>query len=228
MNFNFRTMKLGHIFICFGILSHLCFCLSGHPVEFPLDWNGSHYVGNLTIGSRGQQVSFLFDTGSSDAWMASTFCTGDDLHCGKRRFDCSPTTGCYLTPLYKFHTDSGEPYMDVAYGTAIVQANVSTVIMGSKLLLRGSHQTTVGMVFQSSGIFYDTDPFDGLLGMGPPGGLMVSDVVEDPKTPFQKLLLASELEEMFAFKLSSAYSFVTLGGYRHGDYYGEIIWMRTT
>ena len=60
------------------------------PITLGNEWNFS-YFGSIELGTSGQTINVIFDTGSSDLWVPSVSCT-DDGCTGGYQFDQSASS----------------------------------------------------------------------------------------------------------------------------------------
>eukprot|EP00126_Sphaerothecum_destruens_P002662 Sdes_comp16093_c0_seq1m5306 len=197
-----------------SVLVHLLIGLvCGAPESvrlYPLGYQT--FFTKVGLGERGEEFSLIVDTGSSDAWTTSTYCTGPAEVCGKHLLDCKdPSTGCQLTDPKNFATRDGSKYMKIQYELGSAEANVVT--LKSQLGDYQCKQTTWGALYKSTGLFGEDD-FDGILGLGRPQTLFVWDAQGPKMTPFQKLLASHQLPMIFALRYKKPYGELVLGGYQ--------------
>ncbi|NWW52997.1 PEPC protein, partial [Pedionomus torquatus] len=145
----------------------------------------SSYFGEISIGSPPQSFLVLFDTGSSDLWVPSTYCQ---------------TPACYNHKKFKpsessTFTDNGRSYT-ISYGSGKL-----TVVLGSDTL----RIQTITVKNQEFGLskseptqpFYYAE-FDGILGMAYP-----SLAVGEMPTALQGMLQQDQLTQpIFSFYFS--------------------------
>nr|XP_029061481.1 LOW QUALITY PROTEIN: pregnancy-associated glycoprotein 2-like [Monodon monoceros] len=180
--------------------------LSLHPLRNYLDLA---YVGNISIGTPPQQFKVVFDTGSADLWVPSTYC------------DSVP---CYTHNVFNPHVSttfrlSGMP-VDLTYGSGRMVGflGYDTVRIG-KLI-------DMGQPFGLSKSQYGMEhaPFDGILGLGYPS------LATQGTTPIFDTLKRRSLipQPVFAFYLSSQKengSMLMLGGVDHSYHKGKLQWI---
>ncbi|CAI9166999.1 unnamed protein product [Rangifer tarandus platyrhynchus] len=167
------------------------------------------YVGNITIGTPPQEFQVLFDTGSSDLWVPSIFCTS--------RF-------CSSHALFR-HLESStfrptQETISLIYGSGRMKGIVAldTVRIGDLV----STDQRFGLSVEQSG--FEGWPFDGVLGLNYPnlsftGGIPILDNLKNQGA-------ISEL--VFAFYLSKSKpegSVVMFGGVDKSYYQGALNWV---
>ncbi|XP_009904497.2 pepsin B-like [Dryobates pubescens] len=172
----------------------------------------SFYFGEISIGTPPQRFLVLFDTGSSNLWVPSTYCQTPAC-ANHARFNRSlsstfSSTGVTYTLRYGF----GDLWVALGYDTVTIQ---SIVIRSQELGLSLDEPTRP---------FYYLD-FDGILGMAYPGV-----GISGYNTLLQNLLQQSHLQEpifSFYYSRNPTYSYggeVILGGTDPQLYSGEILW----
>ncbi|XP_045697429.1 cathepsin E isoform X1 [Phyllostomus hastatus] len=174
------------------------------------------YFGTISVGSPPQNFTVIFDTGSSNLWVPSVYCT-------------SPA--CKTHP--RFHPTWSNTYSAtgrhffIQYGTG----SLSGVIGADQVSVEGL--TVVGQQFGESvtepGQTFVNAEFDGILGLGYPS-LAVGGV-----TPVFDNMMAQNLVDvpMFSVYMSSdpeggAGSELTFGGYDHSHFSGSLNWVPVT
>ncbi|XP_059961297.1 pregnancy-associated glycoprotein 2-like [Mesoplodon densirostris] len=180
--------------------------LSLHPLRNYLDLA---YVGNITIGTPPQEFKVIFDTGSADLWVPSTYC--DSVPCYKHKvFNPHASTTFRL---------SGLP-VDLTYGSGRMVGflGYDTVRIG-KLV-------DVVQPFALSKLQFGLEhaPFDGILGLG-----YRSLAIQGTVPVFDNLKRRGLISQpVFAFYLSTRKengSTVMLGGVDHRYYKGKLQWI---
>ncbi|XP_032496057.1 pregnancy-associated glycoprotein 2-like [Phocoena sinus] len=180
--------------------------LSLHPLRNYLD---VAYVGNISIGTPPQQFKVVFDTGSADLWVPSTYC------------DSRP---CYTHNVFNPHVSttfrlSGMP-VDLTYGSGRMVGflGYDTVRIG-KLV-------DVVQPFALSKAQYGLEhaPFDGILGLG-----YRSLAIQGTIPVFDNLKRRGVISQaVFAFYLSTqkeSGSIMMLGGVDHRYHKGKLQWI---
>ncbi|XP_059738744.1 pregnancy-associated glycoprotein 15 isoform X1 [Bos taurus] len=167
------------------------------------------YMGNITIGTPPQEFLVVFDTGSSDLWVPSDFCTSPA--CSKHfRFRHLQSSTFRLTnKTFSIEYGSGTMEGIVAHDTVRIGDLVST-------------DQPFGLSMTESG--FEGIPFDGVLGLNYPN-ISFSGAIPI----FDKLKNQGAISEpVFAFYLSKDEqegSVVMFGGVDHRYYKGELKWV---
>lgn len=172
------------------------------------------YFGTISIGSPPQNFTVIFDTGSSNLWVPSVYCS-------------SPA--CKTHPV--FHPSQSSTYEEVGnhfsiqYGTG----SLTGIIGADQVSVEGL--TVEGQQFGESvkepGQTFVNAEFDGILGLGYPS-LAVGGV-----TPVFDNMMAQNLVDlpMFSVYMSSAPqggSELTFGGYDPSHFSGSLNWIPVT
>ncbi|XP_025142240.3 pregnancy-associated glycoprotein 1 [Bubalus bubalis] len=167
------------------------------------------YMGNITIGTPPQEFQVVFDTGSSDLWVPSDFCTSPacSTHFRFRHFQSSTFRPTNKT--FRIIYGSGRMKGVVAHDTVRIGDLVST-------------DQPFGLSMAEYGL--ERRRFDGILGLNYPN-LSCSGAIPI----FDKLKNQGAISEpVFAFYLSKDKregSVVMFGGVDHRYYKGELNWV---
>ncbi|XDB65875.1 hypothetical protein AB1E18_019185 [Capra hircus] len=167
------------------------------------------YVGNITIGTPPQQFRVVFDTGSSDLWVPSNFCT-------------SPA--CYSHITFKYWESSTyrhttKPF-EITYGSGRVKGHLAydTIRIGNLV----STDQPFGLSLEEYG--FNGLPFDGVLGLNYPNNSILGAI-----PIFDNLKKQGAISEpIFAFYLSKSTvngSVLMLGGVDKAYYKGQLNWI---
>ena len=172
------------------------------------DYQNAQYYGEISLGSPPQKFQVVFDTGSSDLWVASANC---DSSCGKH--------SKYNSANSKSYKANGMPF-NITYGSGPVNGYESqdNLNLGE---LKVNNQIFAEVTDASGlGLAYKIGRFDGILGMAWPT-LSVNKI----PTPFQNLFTQGSIEKNeFAFYLGDSNADkgeLLLGGTDPDHYSGE-------
>ncbi|XP_049626930.1 cathepsin E [Suncus etruscus] len=174
------------------------------------------YFGTISIGSPPQNFTVIFDTGSSNLWVTSIYCTSPAC---KTHAQFNPSQSDTYRAL-------GSPF-SIQYGTG----SLSGIIGVDQVSVEGL--TVVSQQFGESvtepGKTFENAEFDGILGLGYPS-LAVGGV-----TPVFDNMMAQNLIDvpMFSVYMSSnpeggAGSELIFGGYDHSHFSGSLNWVPVT
>ncbi|XP_012859408.1 cathepsin E [Echinops telfairi] len=175
------------------------------------------YFGTISIGSPPQNFTVIFDTGSSNLWVPSVYCTSRACQTHPRFYPSQSST---------YSSELARPF-SIQYGTG----SLSGILGADKVSVRGL--TVVNQQFGESvkepgQTFVDAE-FDGILGLGYPS-LAVGRV-----TPVFDNMMAQNLVDvpMFSVYMSSdpeggAGSELIFGGYDHSHFSGSLNWVPVT
>uniref|UniRef100_A0A8B9S0P1 Peptidase A1 domain-containing protein n=1 Tax=Accipiter nisus TaxID=211598 RepID=A0A8B9S0P1_9AVES len=169
----------------------------------------SFYFGEISIGTPPQNFLVIFDTGSSNLWVPSTYCQAPAC-VNHNRFNSSQSST---------FSDIGETYT-LAYGFGDV-----SVVLGYDTVTVSDFRCEFGLTLnEPSSPFYYLD-FDGILGMAYP-----AIAISGYNTLIQNMMQQSQLTESvfsFYFSRNPTYDYggeVILGGIAPQLYSGEITW----
>jgi hypothetical protein len=184
------------------------------------DYSNAQYYGEITLGTPGQGFEVIFDTGSSNLWVASSNC---DSSCGTHPEYDANASSTYSPNGTKF---------EVEYGSGACQGYLSEDILEWGGI---SVQQTFAEVTDASGmgVAYKVGHFDGILGLAF-DELAVCDfpyVMDCIETPFHNLIDQGLVSEpVFSFYLGDLKKFgrygydgeLLLGGSNPQYYTGDI------
>ncbi|XP_011956938.2 pregnancy-associated glycoprotein 9 isoform X1 [Ovis aries] len=180
-----------------------------HPLSNYIDML---YTGNITIGTPPQKFQVIFDTGSSDLWVPSNFCTSPACST-QARFRYRQSSTFWLT----------NRTFCITYGSGGLKGVVAhdTVRIGNLV----STDQPFGLTLKEYG--FENIPFDGVLGLNYPnisfsGAVPIFDKLKNE---------GAILEPVFAFYFSKDEqegSVVMFGGVDHRYYEGELNWVPLT
>ncbi|XP_067863684.1 pepsin A-like isoform X1 [Heptranchias perlo] len=173
------------------------------------------YYGTISIGTPPQSFTVVFDTGSSNLWVPSDYCSSSACN-DHRKFD--PTASSTFQMSKK--------YLSIQYGTGSMTGllGYDTVRVSS---IDITHQE-FGLSISEPGSFLYYAKFDGIL------GLAFQDIaVSGATTVFHNMMSERLVEEpIFAFYLTrqngESGSEVVFGGVDPNHYTGQINWVPVT
>lgn len=176
------------------------------------DYENSQYYGQIALGTPKQKFNVIFDTGSSDLWVASSNC---DSSCGRHAEYNSAKSSTY--------TANGTSF-DITYGSGPVSGYQSfdNLDFGGLVVKNQEFAEVTNAI--GLGAAYKLGKFDGILGMAF-GVLSVNHVT----TPFDNLVAQGLVDNaQFAFYLGNSAKDrgeLVLGGTDPAHYTGEITWV---
>mmetsp|Transcript_2484 Transcript_2484/g.5025 ORF Transcript_2484/g.5025 Transcript_2484/m.5025 type:complete len:381 (+) Transcript_2484:23-1165(+) len=175
------------------------------------DYQNSQYYGEIALGTPEQTFNVIFDTGSSDLWVASSNC---DDSCGRHAEYDSSASSTY--------TANGTVF-EIMYGSGPVSGYQSfdRLNMGGLVVEQEFAEVTDA---SGLGAAYKLGKFDGILGMA----FSVLSVNNIP-TPFDTLVSQGMVDTaQFAFYLGDSRADkgeLVLGGSDPEHYTGDITWV---
>ncbi|KAM9255370.1 pepsin B-like [Cariama cristata] len=172
----------------------------------------SFYFGDISIGTPPQNFLVVFDTGSSNLWVPSTYCQSPAC-VNHERFNSSlSSTFSYIGVTYTLRYGLGDLSVVLGYDTVTVQ---NIVVRDQEFGLS---------LDEPSSPFYYLD-FDGILGMAYPGV-----AISGYSTLMQNMQQQGQLAEpifSFYYSRNPTYNYggeVILGGVDPQLYSGEVLW----
>ncbi|KAG9490313.1 hypothetical protein GDO78_005935 [Eleutherodactylus coqui] len=189
---------------------------AGPTSEYLFDYMNAQYFGQVSLGTPPQNFTVVFDTGSSNFWIPSSYCVSEACHVHEK-FES------FLSTSYQH----GGKSFSIHYGTG------QLVGVTGKDTLRISNLTIVDQDFGQSvvepGRTFVVAQFDGVLGLGYPS-LAVANAV-----PVFDQMMKQQLVEkpIFSFHLNKDESYehggvLILGGIDDSLYKGPIHWIPLT
>uniref|UniRef100_A0A8B9R174 pepsin A n=1 Tax=Anas platyrhynchos TaxID=8839 RepID=A0A8B9R174_ANAPL len=160
-----------------------------HPV--PLS-PPNEYYGTISIGTPAQEFTVIFDTGSSNLWVPSVYCSSRACE-NHKRFNPSKSSTFVST----------NESVSIAYGTGSM-----TGILGyDTVTVRQLPTRSLGWLRPSPGTIFYYSPFDGILGLAFPS------ISSSGATPVFDNMMSQGLvaQDLFSVYLSNG-SFVLFGG----------------
>ncbi|KAJ7344234.1 hypothetical protein JRQ81_000184 [Phrynocephalus forsythii] len=169
------------------------------------------YIGNIYIGTPAQEFVVLFDTGSSNLWVPSVYCSSSACS-NHNRFN----------PQASSTYQGTDQSVSITYGTGSM-----TGILGYDTVQVGSIVVTnqiFGLSETEPGSFLYYSPFDGILGLAFPS------ISSSGATPVFDNMMSEGLvsQDLFSVYLSSddqSGSFVMFGGVDTSYYTGSLNWV---
>ncbi|XP_004682798.1 PREDICTED: pregnancy-associated glycoprotein-like [Condylura cristata] len=168
------------------------------------------YVGNISVGTPPQSFKVIFDTGSSELWVPSIYCSS--LACTNHQVFNPEPSSTFQTSYKTFR---------ILYSSGEVSGFLASdnVQIGNLIVVN----QTLGLTLKEADVMKN-GPFDGILGLAFPG------LSHHGTTPFFDNLWQQGLlsQEVFAFYLSSKGkegSMVMFGGVDPTYYTGELKWV---
>ncbi|XP_069802391.1 cathepsin E [Dendropsophus ebraccatus] len=192
-------------------------CNSPDTASEPLlNYFDVEYFGQISIGSPPQLFTVVFDTGSSNLWVPSVYCTSQACM-EHNRFQPSKSS--------TYQTDGQSFY--IQYGTG----NMTGILGIDQVTVQGI--TTQNQIFAESvsepGRTFQYANFDGILGLAYPS------LAVDGCTPVFDNMIAQNLVEQPVFGVymnrdpnSSEGGELVLGGYDISRFSGQLNWVSVT
>ncbi|XP_041819471.1 nothepsin [Chelmon rostratus] len=188
----------------------------GRSSEKLYNFMDAQYYGEITLGTPEQNFSVVFDTGSADLWVPSSYCVSQAcaLH---RRFRAFESTS--------FHQDGR--MFGIHYGSGHLLGVMArdTLKVGGLTVLNQEFGESV----YEPGATFAMARFDGVLGMGYPS---LAEILGNPV--FDNMLAQKTVDEpVFSFYISRTSSSnpegeLLLGGTDQALYTGPINWLPVT
>ncbi|XP_054027916.1 pepsin A-5 [Dryobates pubescens] len=182
--------------------------LSAEPLQNYMDVS---YFGTISIGTPGQDFTVIFDTGSSNLWVPSIYCTSQACS-NHNRFNPAASSTFVGT------NDS----VSIAYGTGSMTGvlGYDTVTVADIKVLN----QIFGLTETEPGDFFYYSPFDGILGLAFPS------IASSGATPVFDNMMAENLvpRDLFSVYLSSngaSGSFVLFGAIDYSYTPNGISWI---
>ncbi|XP_012633780.1 pepsin A [Microcebus murinus] len=185
--------------------------LSTQPLENYLD---TEYFGTIGIGTPAQDFTVIFDTGSSNLWVPSVYCSSPACS-NHNRFNPQESS------TYEATSQS----VSIAYGTG----SMTGVLGYDTVQVAGISDTNqiFGLSETEPGSFLYYAPFDGILGLAYPsisssGATPVFDNLWDQG------LVSQDLFSVYLSSNDQSGSVVMFGGIDSSYYTGELNWVPVT
>ncbi|XP_075396457.1 chymosin-like [Tenrec ecaudatus] len=171
------------------------------------------YFGKISIGTPPQEFTVVFDTGSSDLWVPSIYCSSEACQ-NHHRFDPSKSST---------FQNMDQP-LSIQYGTGSMQGflGYDTVTVSD---IVDPHQT-VGLSTQEPGDVFTYSEFDGILGLAYPS-LASEYSVPVFDNMMSRHLVAQDLFSVYMSRNGQG-SMLTLGAIDSSYYTGSLHWVPVT
>ncbi|XP_055474182.1 chymosin-like [Psammomys obesus] len=184
--------------------------VASEPLTNYLD---SEYFGTIYVGTPPQEFTVVFDTGSSELWVPSVYCSSRVCQT-HHRFD----------PSKSFTFQNLSQPLFVQYGTGRVEGflGYDTVTVSNIVV---SHQT-VGLSTQEPGDIFTYSPFDGILGLAYPS-LSSKYSVPIFDNMMNRHLVAQDLFSVYMSRDDQG-SMLTLGAIDQSYFVGSLYWVPVT
>ncbi|XP_054480496.1 nothepsin [Anoplopoma fimbria] len=190
----------------------------GRSSEKIYNFVDAQYYGDITLGTPEQNFSVIFDTGSSDLWVPSTYCVSQACGTLHRRYRAFESTSFrHDGRMFGIHYGSGHLLGVMAR---------ETLKIGS---LTAWNQEFGESVYEPGAAFVMAR-FDGVLGMAYPS---LAEILGNPV--FDNMMMQKAVDEpIFSFYLSRKTSSsntqgeLLLGGKDEALYNGPINWLPVT
>jgi len=176
------------------------------------DYENSQYYGEIALGTPEQKFNVIFDTGSSDLWVAGSKC---DDSCGRHAKYTAEESSTYKANNTIFH---------IEYGSGPVSGYQSVDNMNYGGFVVKNQEFAEVTDASGLGAAYKLGKFDGILGMAFPI-LSVNDVPTAFQNVYEQGLVS---ENLFSFYLGNSRSDkgeLLLGGINSDHYTGELAWV---
>jgi hypothetical protein len=200
---------------------------SGGSDEFPqsattiLTNMGSEYVGEIGIGTQSghpqETLRVVYDTGSTNLWMASTLCTKGPCASSKRKRYDYKSSETYRSPMV-------ERYLDISFGTANLKGplGVDDFHIGPFTV----KNQTFALIQEERGSTFASLALEGIVGLGFPA------LGSHYAHPFFESIIEQKVlkHNMFTFYMppNSHKGAVLWGGYESSVIEGDMMWFPVT
>jgi hypothetical protein len=179
------------------------------------DYQNSQYYGQITLGTPKQKFNVIFDTGSSDLWVAGSDC---DSSCGRHAEYNAAKSSTYVANGTAF---------DIMYGSGPVSGYESADVLSTGSLNVKDQIFAQVTDAQGLGLAYKIGKFDGILGLAWP-----TISVNHVPTVFQNMASQGLVDKnLFSFYLGTESGMkgeLLLGGIDDNYYTGDISYVPLT
>ncbi|XP_062053827.1 pepsin II-4-like [Lepus europaeus] len=171
----------------------------------------AEYFGTISIGTPPQDFTVIFDTGSSNLWVPSIYCSS--LACAFHN---------QFNPKKSSTYKATDKTLSIAYGTGSM-----TGILGYDIVKVGSIDDThqiFGLSETEPGDTFVFAPFDGILGLGYPS-ISSSDATPVFDNMWDQRLVSEDLFSVYLSSDDKKGSLVMFGGIDESYYKGSLHWV---
>jgi hypothetical protein len=173
------------------------------------DYANSQYFGEISLGTPPQKFEVIFDTGSSDLWVASSKC---DSSCGRHAKYNSAKSSSYVANGTAF---------DIMYGSGPVSGFESVDTLQTGGITVASQEFAEVTDASGLGAAYKLGKFDGILGLAFPV-LSVNHVPTVFENMITQKLVAEGLFSFYLGKEDGAKGELLMGGVDPNYFSGDI------
>ncbi|XP_039109472.1 pepsin F-like [Hyaena hyaena] len=168
------------------------------------------YVGIISIGTPPQEFKVIFDTGSSDLWVPSIYCS-------------SPACATHnvFNPVRSSTCRVSDRSIHLQYGSGMMSGFLAydTVRFGGLVDVAQAF----GLSLQEPGRFMEYAVFDGILGLAYPS-LSLRGTIPVFDNLWKQGLISQEVFAFYLNKKEEEGSVVMFGGVDHSYYNGDLNW----
>ncbi|KAM5129876.1 pepsin A-like [Mantella aurantiaca] len=181
---------------------------SGEPLQNYMD---IEYFGTISIGTPPQSFTVIFDTGSSNLWVPSVYCSSPAC-----------TNHHMFNPKQSSTFQATNTPVSIQYGTGSMSG-----FLGYDTVQVGNLQITnqiFGLSQSEPGSFLYYSPFDGILGLAFPS-MASSQATPVFDNMWNQGLIAQDLFSVYLSSQGQSGSFVLFGGIDTTYYSGNLNWV---
>jgi len=176
------------------------------------DYENSQYYGAINLGTPEQKFNVIFDTGSSDLWVASSQC---DDSCGRHAKYDATKSSTYVVNGTAF---------DIEYGSGPVSGFESSDVLNMGGLIVQNQIFAEVTNAAGLGAAYKLGKFDGILGLAFPV-LSVNHVPTAFENVVNQGLVTDALFSFYLGNSAKDFGELLLGGINTKKYTGDITWV---
>ncbi|KAJ8388616.1 hypothetical protein AAFF_G00131810 [Aldrovandia affinis] len=193
-------------------LPYSSFATSGQePIN---NYADTTYYGAISIGTPPQSFQVLFDTGSSNLWVDSTYCSTQA--CTSHTQYNPHQSSTYSSTGQSFYLPYGAGSLDGVFGYDTV--NVAGIAITNQ---------EFGLSTNEPGQNFVVAPFDGILGLAYPS-ISAGQATPVVDTMMQQNLLQANVFAFYLSRNEQQGSELSFGGVDYSKYQGQIHWTPVT